>query len=88
MSRSWQDSSRPRDERLCDLPAEMTLEEKVAASGIRYPCRDVADRAGDLQFPKPGSYSSADASMTLSIPNSIPLPLATSTLPLGSNVAV
>ncbi len=36
MSRSWQDSSRPRDERLSDLLAEMTLEEKVAQLGSAF----------------------------------------------------
>jgi hypothetical protein len=36
MSRSWQDSSRPRDERLSDLFAEMTLEEKVAQLGSAF----------------------------------------------------
>ena len=33
MSRSWQGPSRPRDERLSALLAEMTLEEKVAQLG-------------------------------------------------------
>ena len=36
MSRSWQDASRPRDERLSDLLAEMTLEEKVAQLGSAF----------------------------------------------------
>ena len=45
MSRSWQDSSRPRDDRLSDLLAEMTLEEKVAQLGS---ARIGFDVEGDL----------------------------------------
>ncbi len=54
MSRSWQDSSRPRDERLSDLLAEMTLEEKVAQLGSAWIGFNVeANLATDQQLVAP-----------------------------------
>ena len=54
MSRSWQDSSRPRDERLSDLLAEMTLEEKVAQLGSAFTGFSFeADPAADQQLVAP-----------------------------------
>src|SRR6476620_11123107 len=54
MSRPWQDSSRPRDERLSDLLAEMTLEEKVAQLGSAFTGFNVeANPATDQQLVAP-----------------------------------
>src|SRR3954466_7516846 len=72
MPRSWQDSSRPRDERLSDLLAEMTIEEKVAQLGSAFPGFHLeANPATDQQLVAPFQDAFAETPWDTSILNGL-----------------